>query len=94
LVRLALEKAAAGSVVHAVAEEGIATRDIAAAIGRALDLPVASVAPEDADAHFGWIAGFFGRDVPARSELTRERLGWTPTGPGLLADLEAGHYTR
>jgi nucleoside-diphosphate-sugar epimerase len=93
LVRLALEGAPAGSVVHAVAEEGVRTRDIAEAIGRGLDVPVVSVAPEDAAAHFGWIGAFFGLDVPASSALTRQRLGWAPTCPGLLADLEAGYYT-
>ena len=94
LVRLALEQAPAGSAVHAVAEEGIPARDIAAAIGRRLDVPAVSVAPEDAAEHFGWIGSFFALDVPASSALTREQLGWTPTHPGLLADLEAGYYTR
>ncbi|NUR73176.1 MAG: SDR family oxidoreductase [Hamadaea sp.] len=91
-VRLALDSADAGSVVHAVAEEGIATRDIAEAIGRGLDLPVVSIAPEDAAEHFGWIGQFFGLDAPTSSALTRKRLGWTPVGPGLLADLP--HYFR
>ncbi|MEV6969375.1 SDR family oxidoreductase [Hamadaea sp. NPDC051192] len=91
-VRLALDNAPAGSVVHAVAEEGIATRDIAEVIGRGLDLPVVSIAPEDAAEHFGWIAQFFALDAPTSSALTRERLGWTPTGPGLLVDLP--HYLR
>lgn len=93
LVRLALEQAPAGSAVHAVGEEGIPARDIAEAIGRRLDVPVVSVAPEEAAEHFGWIGSFFALDVPASSALTRERLGWTPTHPGLLADLEAGYYT-
>ena len=94
LVRLALEAAPAGSVVHAVAEQGIRTRDIAEVIGRHLGLPVASIAPEDVTAHFGWIGPFFGLDVPASSELTRQMLGWKPTHPGLLDDLEAGYYFR
>jgi nucleoside-diphosphate-sugar epimerase len=94
LVRLALEHADEVSVVHAAAEEGVPTRDIAAAIGRGLDLPTASVAPEDAAAHFGWIGGFFSADLPASSALTRERLGWEPTHPTLLEDLAAGYYTR
>ena len=90
--RLALEQAAPASVWHAVGEQGVPTRTIAEVIGRHLDLPVVSVAPEDASAHFGWVGGFWGVDVPASSVLTRERLGWQPTGPGLLEDLDAGHY--
>lgn len=93
LVRLALEQAPAGSVVHAVAEEGVPARAIAEAIGRGLGIPAVSVPAEDAAGHFGWIGAFFGLDIPASSALTRERLGWTPTGPELLADLDAGHYT-
>jgi nucleoside-diphosphate-sugar epimerase len=93
LVRLALEQAPAGSAVHAVGEEAVRARDIAEVIGRLLDVPVGSVAPEDAAAHFGWIGAFFGLDVPASSALTQQRLGWTPTHPGLLADLAAGCYT-
>lgn len=94
MVRLALEKAPAGSAVHAVAEEGVLARDIAAAIAHQLDVPVTSIAAEDAFAHFGWVAAFFGADIPASSAVTREMLGWTPTHPGLLADLKAGHYFR
>ncbi|AXK34106.1 NAD-dependent epimerase/dehydratase family protein [Streptomyces armeniacus] len=92
LFRLALEKAAAGTVLHAVAEEGVPVRDIAGVIGRRLDLPVASVPGEETDEHFGWLARFLGTDAPASSALTRELLGWEPTGPGLLEDLGAGHY--
>ena len=94
LVRLALEQAPAGAVVHAVAEEGVATRLIAEVVGRHLDLPVVSVRPEDAEQHFGWLGAFFGLDLPTSSALTRDLLGWTPTRPGLLDDLEAGHYFR
>jgi nucleoside-diphosphate-sugar epimerase len=94
LVRLALEKAPAGSRVHAVAEEGVATRDIAAAIGAYLGVPTASVAPEDADAHFGWLGRFFGMDVAASSERTRAALGWEPTGPSLIEDIAGGAYAR
>ncbi len=94
LVRLALEQAAAGTVVHAVAEEGVPAREIAQAIGDQLGIPVTSVAPEAAAEHFGWIGGFFGMDMPASSTLTRELLGWTPKEQGLIADLEAGSYTR
>jgi nucleoside-diphosphate-sugar epimerase len=92
LYRLALEQAAAGSVLHAIADEGVATGEIAEVIGRHLDLPVASVAREHAGEHFGWMAAFLGLDIPASSALTRERMGWEPTHPGLLDDLEAGHY--
>ncbi|GAA3800009.1 SDR family oxidoreductase [Cellulomonas soli] len=94
MVRLALGAAPAGSVVHGVGEEGVPTRVIAEAIGRGLDVPVGPVAAEDAAAHFGWIGAFFGVDAPTSSALTQERLGWTPTGPSLLDDLEAGHYFR
>ena len=93
-VAAALERSPAGSVVHVVGEEGVPARDIAAAIGRGLGVPSVSVAPEDAAEHFGWIGTFFALDVPASSALTRERLGWTPTGPGLLDDLAAGSYFR
>ena len=93
LVRLALEGAPAGSVVHAVGEEGVAARDIAEAIGQGLGVPTASVAPDQAAEHFGWIGRFFALDTPASSALTRELLGWAPTHPGLLDDLGAGYYT-
>jgi len=93
LVRLGLEQAPAGSRLHAVAEEGIPTRDIAAAIGEALGVPVTSVAPEDALEHFGFIGGFFAMDLSATSTRTRELLGWTPTGPTLLEDIKDGAYT-
>ena len=92
MVRLALEKAPAGSVVHGVGEEGIATRDIAAAIGVQLGIPAVSVAPEDAAGHFGWLARLFGLDARASSRITQELLGWTPVGPTLLEDVAAGAY--
>ncbi len=92
LFRLALEEAPAGSVLHAVADEGVASRKIAEIIGAKLGLPVVSIAPEDAAAHFGWLGRFFAIDQPASSAITRERFGWTPTHPGLIEDLEAGHY--
>jgi nucleoside-diphosphate-sugar epimerase len=88
LYRLALESAPAGSRLHAVAEEGIALRDIAAVIGRRLDLPVAPVAAEDAAQHFRHVGSFIGLDNPTSSQLTRDLLGWTPTRPGLIADLD------
>ena len=93
LFRLALEKAPAGSAVHGVADEGVPARTIAEIIGRKAALPVASIPPEAAGAHFGWLGRFFAMDQPASSALTRERMGWTPTHPGLVEDLEAGHYT-
>jgi nucleoside-diphosphate-sugar epimerase len=92
IYRLALESAPAGSVFHAVAEEGIPTRAIAEVIGRQLDVPVVSLSPEEAGEHFGWMAAFFGLDAPASSALTRARLGWNPVHLGLVADLEQGHY--
>ncbi len=92
MVALALEKTPAGSTVHNAAEQGITAREIAGAIGRDLDLPTVSVAPDDAEQHFGWIGAFFGMDAPASSAITREVLGWTPTHPTLLEDLDAGRY--
>ncbi|MBU9211601.1 SDR family oxidoreductase [Burkholderia multivorans] len=88
LYRLALEKNEAGAKYHAVAEEGVPMRDITEAIGRALKVPVASLSAEEAPAHFGWLAAFAGHDLVASSEKTRKVLGWNPTGPGLIADLE------
>jgi nucleoside-diphosphate-sugar epimerase len=92
LYRLALEQAPAGSVFHAIADGGVPTRDIAEVIGRHLDLPVVSIAPQDAAEHFGWMGMFFATDAPASSALTQERLGWRPTHRGLIEDLEQGHY--
>jgi nucleoside-diphosphate-sugar epimerase len=94
LVRLAVESAPAGSVVHAVAEEGVESRGIAEAIGRSLGLPTAWIEPAEATAHFGWIGAFFGADIPASSEITRQRFNWNPTGPTLIDDILAGHYAQ
>jgi nucleoside-diphosphate-sugar epimerase len=94
LFRLALEKAPAGSTLHAVADVGVPIHDVAAVIGRHLDLPVGSISPEDAGEHFGWLAPFIGMDSPASSELTRELLAWQPMYPGLIDDLDQGHYFR
>jgi nucleoside-diphosphate-sugar epimerase len=88
LYRLALEKGEAGSRYNAVAEEGVSMREIAEVIGRGLNVPVISLSQEKAQSHFGWLAMFAGADMPASSALTRQRLGWRPTGPGLIADLE------
>ncbi len=92
LYRLALEKGEAGARYHAVGEEGVPAREIAEAVGRGLKVPVVSLSPEEAAGHFGWLAPFAGWDMPASSALTQERLGWHPTGPGLIADLERMHY--
>lgn len=92
LYRLAIERAAPGARYHAVAEEGIAARDIAQVIGEGLGMPVRSIAAADAPAHFGWLAMFMGLDMPASSAWTRETLGWRPTGPGLLDDLRRMDY--
>jgi nucleoside-diphosphate-sugar epimerase len=88
LYRLAIESAPAGSRLHAVAEEGIALRATAEVIGRRLGLPVAAVAEEDAARHFGFLGPFAGLDNPTSSRITRDLLGWAPTGPGLIADLD------
>jgi nucleoside-diphosphate-sugar epimerase len=92
LFRLALEEAPAGSTLHAVADEGVRIRDVAEVIGRHLNVPVVSIAPEDAEAHFTWLAHFIGVDSPASSTFTRELLGWQPKQPSLLDDLDQGHY--
>ncbi|MFD7427238.1 SDR family oxidoreductase [Streptomyces sp. NPDC059818] len=92
LFRLALEQAPAGSALHAIADEGVPIRAVAEVIGRHLDVPVVSVPADGADEHFGWLGGFLGLDGPASSALTRELLGWGPTHPGLLEDLDKGHY--
>jgi nucleoside-diphosphate-sugar epimerase len=93
LVALGLGKALAGARLHAVAEDSVPARDIAAAIGRALGLPVTSIAPDDVPGHFGWIGTFFGMDLAATSTATRELLGWAPTGPTLIEDLGRGAYS-
>ncbi|AGB23765.1 nucleoside-diphosphate-sugar epimerase [Mycobacterium sp. JS623] len=94
LFRLALESAPTGARLHAIGDEGVPVRDIAAAIGRHLGVPVAAVPTEKALDHFGWLGTFFSLDVPASSVQTRELLGWQPTRLGLLDDLDEGHYFR
>ncbi|MFJ1744889.1 SDR family oxidoreductase [Streptomyces sp. NPDC088116] len=92
LFRLALESAPAGSTLHATADEGVPIRTVAEVIGRHLGLPVASLAPDEAAGHFTWLAAFLAMDSPVSSAYTRELLGWQPTRPGLIDDLEEGHY--
>jgi nucleoside-diphosphate-sugar epimerase len=92
LYRLAVEAAPAGTRLHGVADEGVPFRDIAAVIGRHLDLPVVSVPAEQAFEHFGFLAVFGSLDNPTSSALTQKVLDWYPEGPGLIEDLDAGHY--
>jgi len=92
LYRLALEKQDVGARYHAVAEEGVPVRDIAETIGRGLKVPVVSQSSEEAAAHFGWLAAFVGLELAASGAQTQEWLGWHPTGPGLIADLEQMRY--
>ncbi len=94
LARLAVEAAPAGSVLHAVGDEGVAFREIAHAMGRHLGVPTASVAPADAVEHFAPLGHFIGLDSPAAATGTMELLGWEPIGPSLLEDLEQDHYYR
>jgi len=92
LYRLALEAAPAGTRLHAVADEGVPFRDIAEAIGRKLGVPAASIAAEDAADHFGFLGTLVALDNRTSSELTRQLLSWEPTHPGLIEDLDQGHY--
>lgn len=92
LYRLALEKAEPGAILHAVAEEGVAVRDIAAGIAEGLGAPTRSLTPEEAAETFGWFAAMAGMDSPASSAITRKALGWQPTGPTLLTDLRTTDY--
>jgi len=92
LYRLALERTDGNATYHAVAEEGVRARDIAETIGRGLKVPAVSIPPERAAEHFGWLGHFIGWDIAASSAKTRETLGWTPTGPSLLSDLEKMRY--
>ena len=92
LYRLALEKAPAGARLHAAADEGVPFQQIAAAVGRNLDIPVRSISPDEANDYFGFLGSFAQMDNPTSSAITRELLGWAPAHPGLIADLDEGHY--
>jgi nucleoside-diphosphate-sugar epimerase len=94
LVRLGIEHAPAGSVLHAVGEEGVAMRDIAEAIGHRFELPATAISQEEAGERFGFLAQFVGLDMAASSAITRQLLGWEPTGPTLIEDISAGAYSN
>jgi nucleoside-diphosphate-sugar epimerase len=94
LYRLALEKGTAGARYHAVAEEGVPLKDIATVIGRGLNVPVVSISPEQAQEHFGFLGFFAGWDAQTSSVQTRTKLGWNPSGPDLLTDLENMRYAQ
>jgi nucleoside-diphosphate-sugar epimerase len=94
LFRLALESAPAGSVLHAVGDEGVPIREVAEIFAAQLEVPAVSVRPEQAGDYVGFLGGFWGFDGPASAQLTRELLGWEPARPGLIADLKEGHYFR
>jgi nucleoside-diphosphate-sugar epimerase len=89
LYRLAVEQAPAGAVLHAVGDEGVPVRAIAEAIGRHLHLPATSLPAAEFE---GMLARLLSTDMPASSTITQELLSWTPTHPGLLEDIEQGHY--
>ena len=92
LYRLVLEKHEGGAKYHAVAEEGVSLKAIAESIGRGLKVPVVSLSPEEAAVHFGWLTMFAGSDLAASSEKTRKKLGWNPTGPSLISDLDEAKF--
>jgi nucleoside-diphosphate-sugar epimerase len=94
LYRLALEKGVAGARYNAVAEEGVPLREIAEALGRGMKLPVVSKSAGEAAEHFGWLGMFVGADIPASSALTQQRLGWRPTGPKLMDDLNQERFVE
>jgi nucleoside-diphosphate-sugar epimerase len=94
LYRLAVEQPEAGAKWHAVAEEGVRFKEVAESIARGLNVPVVSITPEEAPAHFGWWGRLAGGDLAGSSALTRQKLGWNPTGPGLLADLQQTDFSQ
>lgn len=94
LYRLALEKAPAGSYLDGVADEAVPLRDIASVIGKHLNLPIVSISQEKAFEHFGFLGTIASQDIPRSSVQTQELLGWSPTHPSLISDLEMGHYFK
>jgi nucleoside-diphosphate-sugar epimerase len=92
LYRLAIEKGSAGARYHGIGDEGIPVRDIAEVIGRRLSLPIVAKSPEEAAEHFGWLANFFAMDSPASSVQTQKQLGWRPTHPSLITDMDGSSY--
>ncbi len=92
LYRLVLEKGEAGARYNAVGEEGVPLREIAESVGRGLKIPVVSKSPEEAGEHFGWLGPLASYDIAASSALTQERLGWKPTGPGMISDLDQARF--
>ena len=94
LYRFALEKHQAGARYHAVAEEGVPLRDIAEVIGRGLKVPLVALSLEEATAHFGFLAHFVGMNLQGSSTKTQGRLGWRPSGPTLISDLENMRYSQ
>ncbi len=92
LYRLALEKGRAGAAYHAVSDEGVTIREIAEVFAKHLNVPVRSITPEEAPAHFGWISMFAGADMPASSAMTQAELGWKPKEIGLIADIGQPGY--
>ena len=89
---LALESAPAGSVLHAVGDQGVPIREVAEIIAALLGIPAVTVTPGQAGEYVGFLGGFWGFDGPASAQITRDLLGWEPTRPGLIADLKEGHY--
>ena len=94
LYRLAFEKAEPGAIYHAVDEQGVTMKAIAEAHGRGLKVPVLSIKPEEAEAHFGWLAVFAKANMPSSSALTQQKLNWKPAGPDLITDLDNMDYTQ
>ncbi len=94
LYRLAFEKAEPGAIYHAVDEEGVPMKAIAEAHGRGLKVPVISIRPEEAEAHFGWLAHFAKANMPSSSALTQQKLNWKPSGPNLITDLDGMDYSQ
>lgn len=92
LYRLVVEKGSAGANYHAIADEGVPVRDIANTIGQHLNVPVVSKSHEEAAPYFGWLANFAAMHMPASSAQTQKELGWRPSQPGLIADLDQGQY--